>query len=247
MDVKEAQTLIHPTLQDGPDESVEYEMDNYGDMDELTGDDLAAMDTGPEAEENPEEAPAPIKDGPDWEAVAKAQEEELARFRASEAERRASDFERRKNELSGDERAEFIENYYKEQTRLAQMEVVRQSEAEKHPLATVLFAPIMERFQVEIDKPEEYSALMDSVEGQYSQIIDSIVDARVKQEMDKFYAEAGQQWGVAKLGDAQPKGMSPRNPVRGQYEQQRTAMMQSKQAKTVDDVASLIRKRQRAK
>jgi hypothetical protein len=180
----------------------------------------------------------------DWRAIAQAQQAELAKFKTAQATQEKADFERRVKELPEAERADFVINFYRERERSAEMETVRRSQAESHPLATVLLGPVMERFDIEIDDPTVYAEAMNAMEAKYADIINTIVAEGVKREMDKFYAEAGVQWGTGKLGDSQPRPLQPKNPIRNQYEQTRKEL--KGKPKTQDDIQKLIRQRDQA-
>jgi hypothetical protein len=242
---KEAvKSLIKPT----PGMEIEFEENqfDYANIDEVTAEDLEAMDSQiPATEQQPE--PTQAQPTTDWEKVARDQQAELARFKAEQSEREKSDFERRVGELPEAERAEFILNFYRERERASEMESIRRQQAETHPLSTVLLAPVLEKFDLEIEDAAVYASAMDSIEQKFADIINVVVNERVKQEMDKFYEGAGKEWGVKKLGDAQPAGLPVTNPVRNQYEQTRKEMLKPGLSKSVDDLASLLRQRSQAK
>ena len=242
--VADMKELIHQTATGTVEEPIEYEPDDYQNMDAIDEDDVEELEAVAEEEAPAEEAaPSTV----DWQAIARQQQEELARYKMDQAEREKADFERRVNELPVEERADYILNFYKERERAFEMEKMRAEQAQAHPLATVLFAPIMERFDMEVDDPEVYAEAMDAMEARYMDIVNSIVEERVTQEMEKFYAETGREWGTDKLGSAQPRPLQPRNPIRSQYEQTRKELAKPGVVKTTDDLTKLIRQRQMAK
>lgn len=225
---------------------IDYEPESYGNMDEISEEEIDALEA-PEAEAEEEEAAEAEQPGIDWEAIAQAQAEELARFRQEAQARKQADFEQLLARHTPEEQVELLKNHMKEQARSAELERVRQQEAEKHPVASILFGPISELFDIEVDDPAAYGKAMDAMEAKYRAIVDTLVEREVKAKMDEFYADAGKEWGVNKLGDAQARPPKTANPVRNDYEKTRAEMMQSKRALTPDDLTTLIRKRHQAK
>jgi hypothetical protein len=243
VDVK---ALIHPSP--GAGSEIEYEPgSDYADMDAVDEDDVAGYETELSAtlKDEPEPVAAPESDV-DWRAIAQAQQAELAKFKTVQAEQEKADFERRVKELPEAERSDFVINFYRERERAAEMETVRKSQAESHPLSTVLLGPVMERFDIEIDDPAVYAEAMNAMEAKYSEIINSIVAEGVKREMDKFYAGAGVQWGASGLGGSQPRPLQSQNPIRNQYEQTHKELRKPG-IKTEADLQKLIRQRDQAK
>jgi hypothetical protein len=237
--------LIHKTASGGSDEPIEYEADSYGNMDDIDEDDVAGLEEMPEEEEAPaEETAAPSVD---WEAIARQQQEELAAFKAEQAERAKVDLKRRVEELPEEERVPFLLNYQEEQERAAQIETIRKEQSVQYPLGAMVFGKVAQYFDVELDDPESYKTALAGMNSEFTDLFSELLEVRVKQEMEKFYAETGQEWGTKKLGDAQPRGLQPRNPVRSQYELTRKEMAKPGTVKTVDDLAKLVRQRQMAK
>ena len=240
----DVKALIHQ----GPgavSEDIEYEPDSYGNMDEIDEDDVEALEAAPEPEEEVPAEEATL--APDWQAIAQQQAQELTRIKAEQQEKEKADFDKFLESKPPEERYEIYKKHMEEQERAREVEQIRQQQAATHPLASMLFAPISELFDIEIDDPQQYAEAMDVVEAKYAELVAAFVDERVKQEMDKFYAETGREWGSTKLGDAQPRPLEPRNPIRGQYEQTRKEMAQPRVVKTVDDLTKLVRQRQMAK
>ena len=245
MTTKEAQELIHPTpVETAPTQ--DYEMDDYSNVDAFSEGDLEPIE---EAAPEPEEAaPAtPATPQADWEAIAQKQAEELAQFREEQSKQKKADFDRLLSTKTPEEQVEMLKAHLADQSRAAELDQMRAAEAQRYPLATTFFTPIMERFEMEIDDPAMYSQAMSSLEEKYEGMVTSIVEERVKQEMEKFYSTAGKEWGLDGLGAATPRGLQPRNPVRNQYEQTRKEMAKPGAPKTNEQLTDLIRKREQAK
>lgn len=242
---KEAITqLIHRTPQaaDGP---TEYEMDDYQNADAVTDDDLIPM--AEQAAPAEEEEQPPAEPEADWKAIAQRQEAELARYKTEQASREKADFERRVQELPEAERAEFVINFYRERERAAEVDQVRKSLADKHPVGTMLVGLMGEDFNMEIEDPSAYAEALAHLDTKGAELLDSFIREGVKREMDKFYAQVGAEWGSNKIGAAQPRPLVPRNPVRNQYEQQREALAKPGVVKTTEELTNLIRRREMSK
>ena len=249
--VKDIRQLIKPTrtaAEAAAEEETDFDMVDYANMDETFPDELEEEQTPGTGTETQETEPAANEASKvDWQAVAAKKDAELQKLRAEQTKREHEDFERRVAELPEAERAQYVIDYYKERERKQTMAAVRQQQAQTHPLSTILLSPFIESFDVEIDDPNAYSQAMDSYEQEVGSVVSQIVEERVKQEMEKFYATAGKNWGAQKLNDAHPGSIpQPRNPNRSRYEEQQQAMKKPGAAHTIDALASLVRMRQRS-
>jgi hypothetical protein len=226
---------------------VDYEPEDFANMDEMTEDDVAEFEAAePATEETPPEAEVTAVAPADWQSIIDSQAAELNQYRSERADREQADYERRRDELPEAERAKFVEEYWRNRDRSNQMETLRKEQAATHPVATVLMGPLAQMFNIEIEDPKAYAAHMDALETTWTGVIDKLVQARVDKQMEAFYAETGAEWGVKKLGGAQPRPLKPRDPVRTSYEDRRKELAKPGVIKTVDTMADLIRKRDRA-
>jgi hypothetical protein len=250
---QDAAKLIKPTG-GGADsgEPIEYEMDDFANMDgynEAEAEaymDEPATEGEPAAEAEGDEASSE-EQRIDWETVASQQQQELERLRSEEAKRKQDDFERLLATKTPEEQVELLKTHISEQQRAADVARMRQEASQKHPLASILFGPISEVFDMEIEDPQAYSSAMANLEDKFGAIVNSVVSKRVEAEMQKFYEQAGKEWGMDKLGSSQPRPLQPRNPIRNQYEQTQKTLKESSKPKTTEDIATLIRQRERAK
>jgi hypothetical protein len=248
MSVKDVTDLIHnrPAPTGGGDEE-DYEMADYGNVDaadEFSPDYAPDEATVAPSEEATEEAPAeglPIN----WQVVATEQQRELAELRREREARARADFEKRVKELPPEEQGDFVMKYYQEQERAKAIDDLREKQVQTHPLTTLLGGPFFRQFQMEVDNPEDYTRILDAMEPEFADLLGKLVQEGVKGEMEKFYAETGQQWGVKKLGGAQPKGLTPKNPVRASYENKLKEMKAA--PNSADRIAALIRARNGAR
>lgn len=243
---QDAQALIHRGQTETEAEPIEYEADDFANMDAFTEEDLPP-EMPPAALEEPAPETPPATEAIDWQALAQQQTAEIARLKAEREAREKADFERFIDSKPPEERYEAYKAHVAEQERAREVAALREEQARTHPLANAFFSPVMERFDMEIEDPAALAEAYDALERTYAGIINQVVEARLKQEMDKFYAETGREWGVRGLGSAQPRPLAPANPVRNQYERTHQELAKPGKVKTQEQLTDLIRHRQQAK
>jgi hypothetical protein len=226
---------------------IDYESEDFANSDALDESDYAQSDAEVTTEEGAAEETPVVEDKTDWRAIAKQQQDELEKYRQESAVREEADYERRRDELTGDERTKFVEDHWRNKDRARQVESLRKDLAESHPVSTVLFGALGQEFNIDIEDPVRYRASMDHLEERWGGLLSGLIADGVKAEMEKFYTERGVEWGVQKLGGSTPRPLKPRDPARAQYEARRQELMKPGAAKTVDDIAATIRARQNAK
>jgi hypothetical protein len=247
LEQKEVLEMIANRPAGGEVQEIEYESEDFANSDALDESDYAAQDADVETTDEPVEEEPVVEDKTDWRAIAKQQQDELEKYRAEQSSREEADYERRRDELTGDERTKFVEDHWRNKDRARQVESLRKDLAESHPVSTVLFGALGQEFNIDIDDPVRYRASMDHLEERWGGLLTGLIADGVKTEMDKFYAERGAEWGVDKLGGSTPRPLKPRDPARAQYEARRQQLMKPGAAKTVDDIAATIRARANAK
>jgi len=247
LEQKEVLEMIANRPAGGETQEIEYESEDFANSDALDESDYAAQDADVETPVEAVEEEPVVEDKTDWRAIAKQQQDELERYRAEQSSREEADYERRRDELTGDERTKFVEDHWRNKDRARQVESLRKDLAESHPVSTVLFGALGQEFNIDIDDPVRYRASMDHLEERWGGLLSGLIADGVKAEMDKFYAERGAEWGVQKLGSSTPRPLKPRDPARAQYEARLQNLTKPGAAKTVDDIAATIRARANAK